>query len=81
MPTRMTRVSPLYDVFQVSSRRTDPSAAYTVRVTDVLLGVVPDSSTTVFPFGSFGVSTRSTGTGPVTSIVPGELSTRRDSPP
>ena len=75
------RVSPLYDVFHVSSRITDPSAAYTVRVTEVRLGAVPDVSTTVFPFGSFGSSTRSTGTGPVTSIVPGELSTRRLSPP
>ena len=45
------------------------------------VGAEPSSSTTVLPLGSVGSSTRSTGTGPVTTSGAAELSTRRLSPP
>ena len=47
----------------------------------VRVGAVPSASTTVFPFGSFGSWTRSTGTLPVTTSGVAELSTRLVSPP
>ena len=81
VPTRSTVGSALYDVFQVSRRKSFPEGEYTVRVTEVALGGCPSDSTTVSPRASAGSFTRFTGIGPVTVIVPGELTTRRVTPP
>ena len=81
VPMRTTRSSPSYDVVHVSERMSSPSAEYTLRVAEVRVGADPSSSTMRLPLASVGSSTRSTGTGPVTTSGYAELSSRRDSPP